>query len=96
MDERLPGGARRADASSQPTFSHSGAIVIDIYVPEGEGTGEARTLADTAEAIFRNAQFEARTSGHIVCQTPELEVIGVHGGFHHERLRVPYERRKIF
>lgn len=39
-------------------FRAVGLVDIDIFVPLGEGLGQAYTLADTAAAIWRQAQFD--------------------------------------
>jgi hypothetical protein len=57
--------------STVPCHRFTGIIHIIILVPIGTGTNTARGYADSAAAIFRNADFS-----NIQCRSPRIVRIG--------------------
>lgn len=51
----LPSGADQAEigVAGSRTFRHDGTVLIEVFVPENSGDGQARTYAEQAAAIFR-------------------------------------------
>lgn len=47
-----------------------GAVQVDIYVPEGDGVGGARTKADLVEALFESKELVTSDSQIVRFQTP--------------------------
>ena len=92
----LPGQGRQASIGSAPLNRYPGVIQVDIHVPENSGTQTARTHADTIEAIFRNVQFSAGSSGTISTRTPFITTRGITDGWYTLTVSVNYQRDKIF
>lgn len=57
-----------------------GLIVIDVFAPIDDGTGELGTLADEAISIFEDAQFSVpldATATYIQCYSADIRHTGV-------------------
>lgn len=91
-----PGEGRQVSTNSRPLYRYAGIVQIDINVPEQSGTAAARGYADTIEALFRNVQFSAGSSGTITCRAPYITDRGVVDGWYVLSVTVPYQRDKIF
>ena len=77
------GGAGAGDVLNQ----YLGRIWIQIFVPDNTGTGEARTLADTAAAIFNQVTFD-----NIRCMAPEVAIVGNTDVWYQVNVSIPYRR----
>lgn len=73
-------------------YRNLGVIIVQVFVPEGQGTASARQLADQAAAIFRGAQF----GSGITCRAPQLANIGVIDGWYQINVSVPFFRDEYF
>lgn len=72
---------------------YPGQIVIQLFAPDGSGTQEIKTLADTAAGIFRRANFQAGSSGLIRCRIPWFQQVGRNeAGNYQINVIVPYFR----
>ena len=88
-----PGDAYQVSLGERPTHRVVGIIDIGIFVPQGQGTENARDLADIAAEIFRNWQD---TATKIRCRSPYLTRIGEEEGWFQMIVTVPYIRDEIF
>jgi hypothetical protein len=57
----LEGEAEQITLESTPLYRTIGLLTIGVFAPEGEGTAQARTHADSLAAIFRGAKFSGLT-----------------------------------
>lgn len=87
----LSGAAFQASLETTPKYRHTGIIDIGIFTPEDGGTQTARTLADTAAAVFRGW-----SSGGIVCRAPYITRIGQSDGWYQLNVTVPFYRDEAF
>lgn len=89
-----PGEARQltiGDPAGQNRYRHLGLIVMQLYVFQGQGDGEALELADTAAAIFRNQKFSGVWS-----LTPRINTIGeTPDGRYQINVTIPYQRDEV-
>ena len=67
----------QASMGTTPCHRFIGIIHITIMVPVGTGTHVARGYADTAAAIFRNANFDG-----IQCRSPRVIRVGDVGEYY--------------
>lgn len=88
----LNGAGRQASINSSPLQRYVGVIQIDVFVKQDSGTATARTHADTIEAIFRNAQFSAGSSGTITCRTPSITPVPDQDEWYQLSVSVSYHR----
>ncbi len=90
------GGGRISVGTTVKRHRYLGNLQIDIYLPEDTGSSDARSHADTIEAIFRDQQFSAGDSGTITCRTPVYVKGGIVKGYLRGILSIPYQRDKTF
>lgn len=69
------------------THRYAGVISIQIFTPGGQGTGQAKTLADAAAAVFRNVRFDS-----IYCRVPYVSGTSLDGSWHQTNVTVPFWR----
>jgi len=74
---------------------HDAEIVVDIYVNQGEGTNEAREIADEVVSILRNKQFSSAEAGTVTTRIPDVAPIGVDESYYRLQIVVPYERDEV-
>jgi hypothetical protein len=69
----------------------AGLIVAQIFVPFGGGSDAARTLADTAAAIFRDQTFDG-----ILCRSSSIQIVGQSGDWFQVNVSTAFQRDEIF
>ena len=89
----FPGDSYQASLGDRPLHRAVGIIDIGIFVPQGEGTENARDLADIAAEIFRNWQD---TTNKIRCRSPYLTRVGEEEGWFQMSVTIPYIRDELF
>ncbi len=89
------GVGNQISLGNSPLHRYQGVVFVDIFAPPEGGTEAAKTLADTAEAIFRNASFNQGNSGQLLFRTPYLNVVGERNGWFQLSLTCPYHRDRI-
>ena len=89
----FPGDAYQVSLGNRPLHRVVGIIDIGIFVPQGQGTKNAKDLADIAAEIFRNWQD---TTNKIRCRSPYLTQIGEEEGWFQVNVTVPYIRDELF
>lgn len=87
----LPGTAWVASLGTSPSYRHTGIISINIHTPIDAGTTTAKTLADTASAVFRGWQ-----SGGLVCRSPYITFNGEEDGWYKINVTVGFFRDETF
>lgn len=88
----LPSGADQTEIGDLRNFRHDGSVLVEIFTPENEGDGEARTLAEQAAAIFRGV-----TAGGIVYGAPYTTTNGNDGaGWFSVSVWCPYYRDTLY
>lgn len=87
-------GSSDADAASLSAriVRHEGEVTVDIYVPQGEGTNEARQLADEVSRILRNRQISSTNAGYITFGEPDVAPMGAEEPYYKLQVTVDYER----
>lgn len=84
--------ANQADMAPDPRFRHDGAVIVQVFVPKGAGSGRALELGDRAAALFR-----ATTIGPAVFRAPRIDEIGDDGrGWWQVNVIAPYFRDTVF
>lgn len=79
-------------AAGGRTFRHDGTVTVQVFVPDNEGDGEARTLAELAAAIFRGITVSGIRFG-----APYVTAPGNDGaGWYQLTAWCPYSRDTLF
>lgn len=86
------GEGQQITLGSNPTDRYAGLIIVDVLVPEGSGSNEAKLMADFVSATFKRASFSSGASGLIRCRVPYLDALGAKHGWERFQLSVPYDR----
>jgi hypothetical protein len=58
----LNGESTRRSLGENPNRRHPGAVMIQIFVPDGGGTKSAREIADKIEPLFADKSIQSGTS----------------------------------
>jgi len=84
--------SRRASIGDDDKLHRTtGVISVNVYVPKGTGTVNGKAIADTAAAIFRDAQFSG-----ITCRSPAITDIGEVENWYVINMTVPFQRDELF
>lgn len=62
-----------------------GVIYADVYAPVGRGGNEARVLADSFAALFRDFK-----SANLTCDEPSVRTMGEKNGWYQMTVNIPY------
>ena len=65
----------------------NGLISVQVFVPEGTGTQEAKRLADEILPIYQDTRFSG-----IVTYIATVNTVGVGNGWHQTNVTIPYKR----
>lgn len=92
----LSGEGRQVSVgAARSLHRYAGVVQVDIFIPPDGGTDQARTIADTVEAVFRSKQISAGSSGTITFRTPSYIPRGVDKGWYHAVVSVVYQRDRL-
>lgn len=72
----LSGEQRQVEMGRKRRFRRTGLVVVDIFVPAGDGDGQAKELGDAVVDIF-----QGRTVNGVVLRGTSVERVGVEGGW---------------
>lgn len=95
----LPADARQASAAvpGQRTLRSVGQIIVQVFVPEGGGDGQAEALAEQACAIFRGVRADGIRYQGLRGEAPRARTIGNDGrGWYQVNAEIPYQRDSTF
>ncbi len=81
----LDADSRQVSMGSTKLYRNNGVIVVQIFVPENTGTGDARSMADQVAAIFRGTQFNG-----ITCRAPSPRRVGTANGWYQLNVSIPF------
>lgn len=70
----------------------AGIVYVQVFVPQGSGDGEARSLADEAAKIFRDRALATDDGGSITFRSPSIQQIGPDGRWWQLNVICPYQR----
>lgn len=59
---------------------YGGHVQIDVLVPEGEGTAQARAMADVVSNGFRRQWVDTEDAGSLTFHTPVIRNLGTQQG----------------
>lgn len=85
-----PGNSERITIGSREHRT-VGLIVVQIFTPLGQGTSDARVLAEQAAAIFRDQEF-----GGVLCRSASIQNVGQSTDWNQFNVTVPYQRDEVF
>lgn len=88
----ITGDGRQITLGDNAVHRLPGVIVIQVFTVKDGGTAQARTLADQAAAVFRQAEFSSGNSGRILCRTPSILSVGVRDGWYQLNVKIPFIR----
>lgn len=71
------------------TVEDNGLISIQVFVPEGTGTNESKTLVDAAISIYEHTRFDG-----ILAYTASPVSVGVSDGWHQTNITIPFRRAR--
>lgn len=87
------GEARQASLGNYSFLKrYSGAIIIDVFVPEYQGTKDGREVADEIATIFDRKQFSYGSSGTISTRITSARDVGPREGWYHISCTINYHR----
>jgi hypothetical protein len=73
---------------------YTGAIVVQIFVPENDGVRKAKEIADLVRPIFNRKQFFTETNGLITTYQTGLRRVGQSGGWIQFNATTLYKREE--
>lgn len=65
--------SEQASLGGDPVLRFAGLVFVTVHVPAGEGTKEARSLADYVAGIFSRAQIENVQSGRLTFEVTTID-----------------------
>ena len=80
--------------TAAPLQRHTGQIEVRIFVPEDQGSRDARVIGDAVELVYRNQRLSHASSGTITCGAATYQTIGVTDGWWEALVTIPYVRDK--
>jgi len=87
----VPGGSGRfASFGTNMLSRRNGIITIFIYTPLNDGTNAGLVLADSAAAIFKNANNGGWQGGNITCRSSRISEAGKSEEWYRHVVVVPY------
>lgn len=84
--------ASRASLGAPAVYRHPALLIVSVFVPLGEGSGNAYTFADALCAAFRGVTADTG----IRYRAPTVTDIGERDGFYQVNVTVPFVRDTIF
>lgn len=78
--------AERNELGDQSTYNVAGFVVVQVFVPKGDGATVADGLVDTVSAVFREKQI-----GNLHTGTPTRLPQGERDGWYQVNVSVPFE-----
>lgn len=72
-------------------YRHPGAVVLEVFTSEREGSGKAMRYADTLAAVFRG-----QTVGGALFRSPTVRQIGAQEGWYRVHVICPFQRDECF
>lgn len=80
-------GAQQVALGHRRTFRHSGAVLVQIFIPAGAGEGRAQEIAEAVAAALRGVTV----SGVRLAATTPPEWVGPDGAWAQWSVRTQYE-----
>lgn len=75
-----------------PTIRSMSLVIVQIFIPQDQGSALAKTYADSIAAIFDRVQFTTDDGNLISCQAASAEAVGQAEGWFQFNVTVPYTR----
>ncbi len=86
------GDRNQITLGSNPTVRSISLVIVQIFVPQEQGTALAKTYADSIAAIFDRVQIVTADSNLISFQTASAEAVGELEGWSQFNVTIPFSR----
>jgi hypothetical protein len=89
----IEGNARQASLGNYTVLKrYTGSIMVDIFIPQYNGTKEGREIADEIATIFDRKQLSYGSSGTISTRITSAKDVGAHEGWYQISCTTNYQR----
>lgn len=83
--------SERASLGPDPLHRYDGTVVVEVFVPRGEGEGTIDDLVDDVADIYR----DNRDQQGLRFYTPRTVLIGEEGAWYRKNVLIPFQRDTV-